>query len=185
MPHTSRALLIIAALLALTLDGCCAMKTNSRGSLSATSFQMTRRVGTPSQPINTPTAEAADNLRTDGNQKLVVDLNTGLATFTDVDGRSYETHIDPTKLQELQNIVSSRTWEVGERGADKNVTEPTWYSLTVYNGDKPAGSRASWVRPESKETKHPLPAAIATLEETFERVSRIAHPLSEHVDLLE
>ncbi|MCC7193667.1 MAG: hypothetical protein IT444_12905 [Phycisphaeraceae bacterium] len=184
MPHTSRVLLIIAALLALTLDGCCAAKMNSRGSLSATSFQMTRRVGTPPQSAGAPTVNAGDSLRADGNQKLVADLNSGLATFTDADGRSYVTHIDPTKLQELKGIVTSRTWEVGERTADKNVTEPTWYSLTVYNGDKPASGRASWVRPESKETKHPLPPAITTLEETFERVSRIAHPLSENVDLL-
>lgn len=189
MPHARRTLLVTVALLGLALAGCEKgvkigpwQVIQPKVPLVVSSFHMTR--GSAPIPAVSPTTRAADEPRADGTQELVVDLNSGRATFTDTDGRPYPTQIDPARLEELRGVLTSRSWRIGNRGPATSAADPIWYGLTAYSGDKPVGEQAVWARPVSKEKKHPLPPAIVTLEETFEHASRTAHPISESVDLL-
>jgi hypothetical protein len=185
MPH-ARTSLAILALLGLALAGCeKGMKIGpwqvlkAKHPLVATSFQLTRRHGTPAAATQAGEAAAAD-----GSQRLIVDLNSGQATFTDTDGRAFPLQVEADRLEALRAIIADRTWQIGERGPAKGATDPAWYALTVYNGEKAVDEQAFWARPVAKEKKHPLPAGIATLEDALEHAQRVAHPISDTVDLL-
>jgi len=137
--------------------------------LLATSFQLTRRTGSATKPNQSgPT------------QKLVIDLNTGRATFTDSDGKSYPAQLTENSLEELRPLIASREWQVGLRRSPSTAAETVNYALTVYDGDKAVKEQSVWSRPSQK----PLPPSLKKLEDAFDQVERIAHPLSNDVDLL-
>jgi hypothetical protein len=186
MPQLRSVPLLLLIVLALALPACeKGLKIGDlqilkpQSPLVATSLVVTRRVGPlaaapATQPATTQPGGASDT------EKLVINLDTGRASFTDTQGRVFQTQLSGDDLTTLRREIANRSWRIGQRNAPKGATEATQYTLTVYNGDQPYQDQALWTRP----TRNPLPPVFATLESVFHRSERLARPLSENIDLL-
>ena len=113
-------------------------------------------------------------------QKLVVDLTNGRATFQDTDGRVYPQQIPLQTVERIGAYMTDRSWQVSHIRADRGAGNAVAFHLVVYENDDPVKPQATWATPPAR----PLPEALTLLVDTFNEAYRYAHPLSEEVDLL-
>ena len=139
-----------------------------RAPLSASQFQMTR------YQID------ADDARVH-EKRLVVDLSTGRASLTDSDGRVYASQLSAEILEQVRATISGGSWNFSRAQAAPHAEEVQYFELSVHNGDDPVGGLCRWAVPAARELR---PAHIL-LVKTFDRAHRMAHPLSDQVNLVE
>jgi hypothetical protein len=114
------------------------------------------------------------------SQKLVVDLISGKATFTDTDGATLEHFIEAGQLEEIQKAIASNTWHMRELDRTDYDTGRVLYTLVVFEG--PKNSNASqWVLP-SREN---IPDSLKLLMNSMDQSMRRLRPISDNVNLLE
>ena len=113
-------------------------------------------------------------------QKLVVDLTNGRATFQDTDGRVYPQQIARQTVERIGAYMTDRSWQVSRIKADRGAENAAAFHLVVYEDGDPIKPEATWATPSAR----PLPEALTLLVDTFNEAYRYAHPLSEGVDLL-
>lgn len=137
-------------------------------------------------------------------QRLVLDLATGRGSFTDADGKPYPLQFESDVVNKIRAYVVGRTWQADPILPAKGAVDPTYYSLTVFNGDarvshpgflsakvryttdeteprKLARDQGLWADPPSE----PLSEGVLLLGDTFDRARRVAHPLSNRVNLIQ
>lgn len=124
--------------------------------------------------------DAASRSRVD-EKKLVVDLLSGRASLTDTDGRVYPSQLPDGMAQRLRTIIATRSFRSSHLRAPRDARDVRQYELNVYDGQQAVGRRTSWAVPPAK----PIPESLALVTRVFDRADRIAHPLSEWLNLIE
>ncbi len=123
--------------------------------------------------------DAKQAARTDV-ERLAMDLITGRASFTDSNGKIYPQQLSPEDVQKINDLISGRSWQT-TIDPDEKATDTVYYSLTVYNGEGGVyKEQGLWAVPSEK----PLPDGFVLLDDAFEQATRLAHPLSEEINLL-
>lgn len=112
-------------------------------------------------------------------QTLVLDLETGRATFTDIDGRSYPQQLPSGVAGELQDALHARTWKYAEKLEKQEESIPVVYEMVVYEGGEPVKDVAVWT-PSSEKS----PEQLDTIISQFDRSHRLVYPMSNYVNLL-
>lgn len=136
--------------------------------LTATRIEMTRKL-------------LVDSNEDAGEQKLVLDLTDGRATFQDAGGRDYAQQVPLATVQRIGAYMTDRSWQISRAKADEDALNPATYSLVVYEGDTLVKPEVTWGDPSAR----PLPDSLTLLTSTFQEAYRGVHPLAEEVDLLE
>lgn len=194
----------------LTLGGCASgvkigpwQLVEPRPPLEATRLEICRwkATATTASPSTQPAATQAG--RPD-EQRLVIDLTTGRAAFTDIDGKTYPQQLEQETVDKIRAYIAGRTWQDVKIAPAAGAAEPKLYSLTAFVGDAQVGPDGFWTSPlkstggmfdKDKESRgqgrwadppaKPLPEGVLQIGDVFDHAVRIAHPLSDRVNLIE
>ena len=125
--------------------------------------------------------KCAAGKKQDEQRKVVVRVSSGRTSLIDTDGRVFPSQLPDADLEKLQSAVSDQGWRFWRIGARNNAEPVHYYEAAAYDGDVRIGGSARWAVPPDQA----LPRTLGLLMRTFNRAYRMAHPLSEHVDLIE
>ncbi len=116
-------------------------------------------------------------------QVMELDLVTGNASLRDVDGRVYPFQTDPQRLERLRTLTRGPEWVMGDVKPQRDAEAVTYYTLLAIEADEVTRYQVELAVPG--RNRKPLPALYAELLEMFVRAHRVAHPLSETINLLQ
>ena len=112
---------------------------------------------------------------------LVIDLFTGHALLNEPDGRAFPSQLSAETAQNLRDIVAKRTFRTTRITPLRRAKLISDYEMSIYDGDVKLAAGALWATPPFRA----LPRPHTDLTAIFERAHRMAHPLSDRVNLVE
>jgi|GEM_PF-2739954 len=115
------------------------------------------------------------------HQRMVIDLVSGSASLTDVDGRIFPLQLQTATLERLRTLSRQREWMIRSVKPLKDAQDPVYYKLVAFEADYSQQHHAHFAVPGRKE----FPEFFELLIDEFEQAHRLAHPLSKSVNLLD
>jgi hypothetical protein len=135
-----------------------------------------------------PAGSAAQGDRTDvqvaasNRQRLSLDITNGRGFLVDFDGRAIPLELDNQTLTALRELVKNRYWLHETIDPAKTALTPTYYRVVALDRDPRLHEQAFWAIPP--DPRDPMPELFLMLTRIFDKANRLAHPLSERIDLL-
>ena len=114
------------------------------------------------------------------SETLEIDLVSGKASFTDLDGTIYPLQIRSTTLERIRSLAGERTWIVGKIKPPKDAVDPMHFLVVAYEADHDQQHYVQFTKPARKD----LPELFHALMDELDQAHRLAHPLSDTVNLL-
>ena len=114
-------------------------------------------------------------------QTLNVDLLTGQTTLQDADGPAYPSQLPQGTAEQWRQRIHDGSWKTVRIGPARGTGPAVHYELTIRDGDRSHGRPLHWsVPPDTK-----MPEPLRLFAQTFDRVDRLAHPISDRIDLFD
>lgn len=118
-------------------------------------------------------------------QQLKIDMHSGRASITSLDGRIFPHQIDDKTLKQLDQAIAPGSWDIGRRMPRMRAELTRFFEMTVMVNDEAYTRHPTlWSDADGATQQKPIPEALAKVQDIFLRSQRVVHPLSEQVDLI-
>ena len=116
-----------------------------------------------------------------GHQTLDVELETGQTTLQNADGPTYPSQLTLKTAQQWRDRIQDGSWNSGRIRGVRGAETVYHYVLTLRNEDRRLYGPIHWSSPPVKT----LPQSLRLFTQTFHRIDRLAHPISDRINLLD
>ena len=114
-------------------------------------------------------------------QTLNIELLTGQTTLQDSDGPAYPSQLTEDTAEQWRRRIHDGSWKTVRIGAARGTGPVFHFELTLRDGDRRLGRPMHWSVPADKK----MPESLRLFTRTFNRVDRLAHPISDRIDLFD